>query len=372
MNMLMKRIVALNGGITMAIVPLSQLKIGDRITEPVLTKRGSLLLDKGTVILQRELDILKAFLISIVIIDGKQETLDTEAGKAVEAEIKAPQASPFSVEYDKMLALFRKVMFTLRSGGPLPLLEIRQRLEALLQQSEHYHILKFAPTPFNTREYLLHNSMMTALTAYQMAKWMELPAKDWFPVALGGMLHDIGNAKVDENILEKKGALSHAEREEVRSHTVAGYQMLKNVPGLNEGVKLAAIQHHEREDGSGYPLALKRDKIHPYAKIIAIADTYHAMTCPRFYKQALSPYAALDALQAESFGKLDPVLVKLFVQKTASFTNGTIVRLNNGQVGAIVFTDPNAPTRPWVNTNGRILNLTSERELYIQEILQIS
>lgn len=356
----------------MAIVPLSQLRIGDKLTEAVLTKRDSLLFDKGTVILQRELDILQAFLIPAVTIDGKREPVDTDAGKSEETGLKIAQASPLAVEYDKMLALFRKVMFTLRSGGPLPLLEVRHRLEALLLQSEHYHVLKFMPSPFNVRDYLLHNSIMTALTAYQMAKWMELPSKDWFPVALSGLLHDIGNAKVDENILEKKGSLTHIEREEVRAHTVAGYQMLKNVPGLNEGVKLAAIQHHEREDGSGYPLALKRDKIHPYAKIIAVADTYHAMTCPRFYKKTLSPYAGLEILQAESFGKLDPMLVKLFVQKTASFTNGTIVRLSNGQVGAIVFTDPNAPTRPWVNTNGKIHNLTADRELYIQEILQIS
>lgn len=356
----------------MAIVPLSQLKIGDRLTEPVLTKRGNLLFDKGTVILQRELDILQAFLIPAVTIDGKRDTVDVEAGQTEETETKVSQTSPLSVEYEKLLALFRKVMFTLRSGGPLPLLEIRQRLEALLQQSEHYNILKFAPAPFHVRDYLLHNSIMTALTAFQMARWLEMPVKDWIPVALGGLLHDIGNAKVDENVLEKKGALTHVEREEVRGHTVAGYQMLKNVPGLNEGVKLAAIQHHEREDGTGYPLAVKRDKIHPYAKIIAIADTYHAMTSPRYYKQSLSPYAALEALHAESFGKLDPALVKLFIQKTASFTNGTIVRLNNGQIGAIVFTDPNAPTRPWVNTNGRIVNLTSDRELCIQEILQIS
>lgn len=351
----------------MAIIPLSQLKIGYRLTEPVLTKRGSLLFDKGTVILQRELDILQAFLIPAVTIDSKREPSDADA--ADEPEITAAQVSPLSVEYDKMLALFRKVMFTLRSGGPLPLLEVRHRLEALLQYSDDYHVLKFMPSPFLVRDYLLHNSIMTALTAYQLAKWMELPAKDWFPVALGGLLHDIGNAKVDENILEKKGALTHVEREEVRGHTVAGYQMLKNVPGLNEGVKLAAIQHHEREDGSGYPLALKRDKIHPYAKIIAVADTYHAMTSPRFYKKSLSPFASLELLQDESFGKLDPVLVKLFVQKTATFTNGTIVRLSNGQIGSIVFTDPGAPTRPWVNANGRIVNLTADRDLYIQDIL---
>lgn len=351
----------------MAVIPVSQVKIGDRIGEQVFTKRGNLLFDKGVSVTQRELDILRAFFIPSVVVDGKGETTDM---KNEETEASTKPLPPIAVEYENLLALFRKVMFSLRSGGTLPLLELRTRLEALLQHTDQYAILNFAPRSVNLRDYLLHNSIMVAMTSYQLAKWHGLPSKDWIPAALAGLLHDIGNAKVDENILEKKGSLTHAEQEEMRTHTVHGYQMLKNVPGLNEGVKLTALQHHEREDGSGYPLAVKGDKIHNYAKIVAVADIFHAMTSPRHHRKPASPYLGLEQLQEESFGKLNPTIVQIFIQKVTAFNNGTLVRLSNGQIGAIVFSDRNHPTRPWVNVNGNIVNLTIERSLYIQDVIQ--
>lgn len=352
----------------MAVIPVSQLKIGDKVNEQVFTKRGNLLFDKGFYVNQRELDILQAFLIPSVSVDGRGEPAEPPA-KAEETEAASAPLPTLFVEYENLLVLFRKVLFSLRSGGTLPLLELRTRLEALLQHADQYHILSFTPRSMNLRDYLVHNSILVAMTSYQLAKWHGLPAKDWMPVALAGLLHDIGNAKVDEAILEKKGKLTHVEQEEMRTHTVHGYQMLKNVAGLNEGVKLCSLQHHEREDGSGYPLGVKGDKIHLYAKIISVADIYHAMTSPRFYKKPSSPYLVLEQLHAESFGKLDPTLVQTFIGKVTQFHTGTLVRLSDGRIGSIVFSDRNNPTRPWVNVNGTIINLTLERSLSIQNVI---
>lgn len=353
----------------MAVVPVSQVKLGDRVTEQVFTKRGSLLFDKNFFITPRELEILQAFQIPSVTVEGRSEAAEPTV-KNEETEATSFPLPTLMVEYENLLNLFRKVMITLRSGGGLPLLELRTRLEAVLQQADQYHILSYSPRSVNLRDYLLHNSILVALTSYQLAKWQGLPPKDWIPVALGGLLHDIGNAKVDEAILEKKGKLTHPEQEEMRTHTVHGYQMLKNVAGLNEGVKLSALQHHEREDGSGYPMGVKGDKIHPYAKIIAVADIFHAMTSPRFYKKQTSPYLVLEQLKTESFGKLDPAMVQTFIQKVTEFNNGTLVRLNDGRIGAIVFSDRNHPTRPWVNVNNTIVNLAVERGLYIEHVIQ--
>lgn len=139
---------------------------------------------------------------------------------------------------------------------------------------------------------------------------------------------------------------------------------------INEGVKLTAIQHHEREDGSGYPLGIKGDKIHLYSKIVAISDIFHAMTSDRYHKKAASPYLVLDQLFTESFGKLEPALVQTFIQKVTQFHNGVLVKLNDKRIGEIVFSDRANPTRPWVNVNGQIINLTMERSLYIQDVIQ--
>ncbi len=78
----------------------------------------------------------------------------------------------------------------------------------------------------------------------------------------------------------------------------------------------------------------------------------------------------LEQLLNESFGKLDPALVQTFINKVTSFHNGTLVKLSDNQVGEIVFSDRSHPTRPWVNVNGKIINLMIERNLYIQDVIQ--
>lgn len=359
----------------MAIVPVSQIKLGDRVGDQVLTKRGNVLFDKGVVISAQELEILKAFLIQSVNIEAKGSKPSTEgqeeAGQAKEELPSSAEAllAPFVDEYETLLALCRKVMLQSASGAPIPILDIRTALEALLLHIDHYNILTFTPKNAELREYFLHGSIMIALTSFQLAKWHQFSSKDLMPIALGGLLHDIGNVKIDAAILEKKTKLTGAETEEMRKHTVNGYQILKGVAGINEGVKLCALQHHEREDGSGYPLGLKSDQIHPYAKVVAVADIFHAMTSNRYHKKATSPYLVLEQLQNEAFGKLDPALVQTFIKRVTQFHNGTIVRLNDGRIGEIVFSDRNHPTRPWVNINGTIVNLTVERSYYIQDVI---
>ena len=188
-------------------------------------------------------------------------------------------------------------------------------------------------------------------------------------IALAGFLHDIGIAKIDHAILEKTSKLTTSEIDEIKKHTLIGYQIIKNIPGINEGVKLAAIQHHEREDGSGYPLSLKGDKIHIYSKLLAIADIFHAMTNERAYRKVNSPYLVLEDLLKESFGKLDPTLVQTFINRVTSLQNGTLVRLSDNRLGEIVFSDRSYPTRPWISVNGVIVNLMVERSLYIKEVI---
>jgi HD-GYP domain-containing protein (c-di-GMP phosphodiesterase class II) len=210
---------------------------------------------------------------------------------------------------------------------------------------------------------------MVSLTSYQLAKWHNFQQKDWIPIALSGLLHDIGNVKIDNALYEKSSKLTPAEEEEVRKHTVLGYQIIKNMPAINEGVKLSTLQHHEREDGSGYPLSLKGDKIHIYSKILAIADIFHAMTNERAYRKVKSPYLVLEDLLKESFGKLDPSLVQTFINRVTSLQNGTLVRLSDNRLGEIVFSDRSYPTRPWISINGAVINLMVERSLFIKEVI---
>jgi HD-GYP domain-containing protein (c-di-GMP phosphodiesterase class II) len=350
-------------------VPVTQLKAGDQIFENVLTKKGNLLFEKGRFVTQREIEILRAFFVAYVSIESKGEVEASDDNNPQQQEEANQQEMPIMQKYDSLVKLMRKVFLDARNGQTPPVLEIRTQLEALLQYIDQYNILTFTPKNIRQNEYLLHHSIMVSLTSYQLAKWHNFQQKDWIPIALSGLLHDIGNVKIDNAIFEKASKLTPADMEEVKKHTVFGYQIIKNMPAINEGVKLSALQHHEREDGSGYPLSLKGDKIHMYSKILAIADIYHAMTNERQYRNVMSPYLVLEDLFKESFGKLDPALVQTFINKVTSFQNGTLVRLSDNRLGEIVFSDRSYPTRPWISVNGVIVNLMVERSLFIKEVI---
>lgn len=362
-------------------ISVGEVKPGSKIVKDVVTPLGGVLFTKGKIILPRDIEILQAFLIQHIEIEGAQEENKApETAKAVtkhtaskpgalinESQL-AKSNSPLHDEYEKMLALVKK-SYASAAAAQLPILELRSQLEVLISHLKDYHILKFAPRVLFDQDYNYHNAVLSALTSYKIAQWCGYPQKDWMQTAFAGLLHDIGNVKVDASLLQKPTPLDASEIEEVRRHTTYGYQLLRNVTAINEGVRLAALQHHEKIDGSGYPLRLEGSQIHFYAKIVAVADIFHAMTLEKAYRKAQSPYLVLEELQAESFGKLDPVIVQTFIQKTTDLYNGTRIRLSDGRHGEIIFTDRSNPTRPMVKVEGMIVNLMLERELYIQEII---
>ncbi|MFD2615252.1 HD-GYP domain-containing protein [Paenibacillus gansuensis] len=353
----------------MPIVNVSQLRSGEKLNQNVTTSLGGTLFFKGKQLVPRDIEVLKAFLIPAVTVEGKHETPVKTEQQQLEPEGQ-DTGNLFYTEYDRMIALLKKSVNTANGGAGLPILDIRQQMESLVQLMDHYNILTFLPKMNGSDDYVYHNSILVALTSYLLARWHGFPNKDWMQIALAGLFHDIGNIKVDAAILNKPSKLTMEELEEMKKHTVYGYNLLKNVPAINEGVKLAALQHHEKIDGTGYPLGLKDEKIHIYAKVVAIADIFHAMTSQRAHKKAESPYLVLEQLFAESFGKLDPALVQTFIQKVTQFGNGTVVRLNDNRIGEVVFSDRAHPTRPWVKVDGHIVNLTIDRQYYIQEVIQ--
>ncbi|KKO54348.1 HD-GYP domain-containing protein [Paenibacillus sp. DMB20] len=369
----------------MTIRSVSDLKAGVKLTQDVHTPLGGLLLQKGKVLLPRDLDVLKAFLVQQVDIEGaegdltKIPTIKTTGQKPSiifsdaslndgSEETVTRKDQPLHEEYDKMLTLV-KSCYQSAITGELRMYEVRRQMESLLEHQKDYHILKFVPRMTSRHDYRYHNAVLCALSSFKLAKWIGLPQKDWLQVAFAGLLHDIGNAKIDPILLNKPSKLTPEESEEMRRHTTYGYQILKNVAAINEGVRLAALQHHEKVDGSGYPLKLDGTKIHIYAKIVAVTDIFHAMTLDKYYGSAQSPYAVMEQIQLEAFGKLDPVIVQTFINKVTALHNGIKVRLSNNEVGEIVFTDSSHPTRPMVSVNGQIINLKLQRQLFIEEVI---
>jgi HD-GYP domain-containing protein (c-di-GMP phosphodiesterase class II) len=133
-------------------------------------------------------------------------------------------------------------------------------------------------------------------------------------IAVGGLLHDIGKIEISDRILNKPGKLDDAEMREVQKHPTTGLQRVADRTDLNFGQMMMIYQHHERGDGSGYPVGCTSDEIHPWAKLCAIVDIYEALTSLRPYRHPLSTAAALAVLDREGETKLDKEMLECWRQ----------------------------------------------------------
>ena len=129
-----------------------------------------------------------------------------------------------------------------------------------------------------------------------------------------GLLHDIGEIAIDENILNKPGKLTDEEWEEVKRHSEIGYRILSTLNDMSETAKYV-LAHHEKWNGTGYPKGLKGEEIPLQSRIITIADSYEAMISERSYRNALSEEAAIEELKINSGIQFDPELVRVFIEK---------------------------------------------------------
>jgi len=138
-------------------------------------------------------------------------------------------------------------------------------------------------------------------------------AHDMHELGAGFFLHDIGKVRVDPAILNKPGRLTDEEMLKMRAHPYQGYKILKETEHLTEECRIIAMQHHERDDGTGYPNRLRGNDIHLYGRICCIADVYDALTSERPYKQRLTPYEALKIMKEQMISHFRKELFDKFV-----------------------------------------------------------
>lgn len=165
-------------------------------------------------------------------------------------------------------------------------------------------------------------------------------------LALGALLHDIGKTPIPLQVLNKPGPLTPEELALVKTHARIGFDILRTTPDFTFVPLQIALQHHERFDGSGYPQGLKGEEIYEYARIVAIADVYDALTSDRPYKRAYTPDVAYRIMTKESPGHFDPSFLKLFFNHVALYPVGTIVKLTFGYYAVVTEVHSNATERP--------------------------
>jgi HD-GYP domain-containing protein (c-di-GMP phosphodiesterase class II) len=208
------------------------------------------------------------------------------------------------------------------------------------------------------------------------AKYTSMVLKD---LGIAALLHDIGKVFVPEQILNKPDRLTDAEFAEIKRHTFYGHETLSNYQDITSAASLVALQHHERVDGSGYPNRLKYKEINHFARIVALADVYDAMSRDKVYRKRHLSYEIIEYIRDLSGSFFDRDFTKVFLQNIEPFPIGSMVLLNTGEKAIIFELSKSLPARPKVRVvidqNGILLDkpfdydLEKDLTLFINQVI---
>ena len=264
----------------------------------------------------------------------------------------------------------RQVLDIIRNNVPIAEDELLTDINDILKNARngmHVFDMLHSMRDFDDETYL--HSVNVALIANVLGRWMNFTERELDTLTLCGLLHDIGKLLIPPEIIKKPTALSDTENETLMSHPLRGYNILR-AQKANIHVQMSAMMHHERCDGTGYPLGIKGDQIDRFAKIIMVADVYEAMTAARVYRGPVCPFEVISIFESEGLAKYDTRTVMTFLEHVNQTYMNNNVRLSDKSEGVIIMMNRTSLSRPVIRVGGdRFIDLSKEHDLYIEAIL---
>ncbi|WP_163969261.1 HD-GYP domain-containing protein [Oceanobacillus halotolerans] len=361
-------------------VRVEQLVPGCVVIRDIYSKTTKPIVPKNTVLTEEHIKVLERFLIEQVdvahqLADGQAfnpKKLTPKEKKEQSIEI---EARSFKEHYQYVVTKYKALFTEWQQQKPIDVAVIRKWLVPLLERQDDINQAVYTLHHYAGKEtYFYHHSVALSVLSTFLAKKMGYSKAEYLQVGIAALLCDCGMSKLNPTMLMSTDSLTGAEFKEIKKHPVYSYRFVEHIPTITKSMKLAVLQHHERCDGSGYPLGLTTSNIHPYARIIAVCDIYHAMTCERPYQEKRSSFQVIEEIQKEQFSTLDVKVVQTFMKSLSNFSIGTKVKLSNDQIGEIVFVESEQPTRPMIRISDtdHIISLKDETNLYIDELLSRS
>lgn len=348
------------------VISFNQLEEGMVVAKDV-EQNGRTLLKKDMAINQQMIKQIQRLYIvgSVEVYDDKAEK------KKINIETKKEeQYKKVEDEFREISVRLQKTFRQLVNDDRLAMNEIREFSQKIQDELNPNSIVVKSIVLYGsgTDSIYRHAVNVAALSAI-IGKWLGFEKSKLNLLVYSAILHDFGKTKVDRELLKKETALTKNEFNIIKAHTHIGYKAIKEISFLDKAVSYGVLMHHERLDGSGYPLGLKSEAIHPFAKIIAIADVFDAINSDRGYKKKKLPFEALQIVKNESLGKLDYEYTKIFLEHILVYYTGEEVLLNTDERCKIIQMNINNLEKPLVLKDNEFIDLEKEKDLYIKEML---
>ncbi len=342
---------------------------GEVAAEDVLDHRGNVIIKKNTTLDKFLIQKLNVAKITCINIKDAEDDKSTYFEKIKVSKTFNQFYEIYSKSFFELKGLMEKFLETKTPIDSDRLYEIVDNITSPFRHSKITILDMLAVLETAESDFLYTHSINVALICNYTAKWFKLEGKDLRALVLCGFYYDIGKFMIDSNILLKQGRLTDEEFDMIKSHTYLGYTMLQPF-NIDERIKLAAYMHHERIDGSGYPQGIKDDQIVPFAKIIAILDSYEAMTSYRSYRAPLCPFTVIEIFEKDGYGKYDTGCYITFLEKMVEEYIGKQVQLSDGTICEVILINKQKYSRPMVKTlDGTFIDLATRKDLSIKALV---
>lgn len=332
-------------------------KAGMKTAETVFNNYGAVIVVENT--------ILDDFMINKLQLLGISKIkVFQEADKKIEANSKLKES------YSIQLGVVVDMINDINSGRDLEIDKVNEIVHFLMETGkENRDILSCMKQVKDVDKYTYTHCINVSLLAMMIGRWLKLDEKKVQELTYAGLLHDIGKARIDLNILNKPGKLTPEEYEEIKKHVTYGKEILQEMPGISQDIIAGVSMHHERENGSGYAEKVAGENIHQYAKIISVADVFDAMTSNRVYRGKQSIFDVFEFIQSCTFREFDPNVALTFLNNMSGYYIGSMCRLSDGQIAEIIYINSNNISRPLVKVGETYIDLSKDMSVKIVEVL---
>ncbi len=350
----------------MRAISVEDLKPGMILARTIINEELIVVLSENTLLTKAHITRLSFLNIPVVYIKDEYEL--SKNYQTVSSIFNRGNA--FVKEYDSVVHTAENIFKEANKTGTVPVKKTETMIHDTVEpMAKNSGVIDYLYELNHMATDVYNHSLRVSILAGVIAKWMHFGKKKTNEVILAGFLHDIGKSKFTQRLLDKHiKTLEGEDYEAYIRHTVDGQHMLSSVPNLSEGVKLAAMQHHERMDGSGFPFGSTGKDIHEYARVVAIADIYDNITTERegFVKE--TPFAAIAYITENMFTSLDPQVCMPVLTHIKDAFLGSRVMLSDGTKGIIAAYPKDYAAHPVISTEDEeVIDLNKHPELRITE-----